>query len=59
MSFPTDLEIAEQADIKHIREIAAKLDIKDDDLYYYGKHKAKIRSILLTKKRLKNLNLSL
>ncbi len=42
MDFPSDLEIALQADIKHIREIAGKLNINSDDLEYYGKYKAKI-----------------
>lgn len=42
MSFPTDLEIAQNADIRHIREIAAKIGITEDDLEYYGKYKAKI-----------------
>lgn len=59
MSFPTDLEIAEQADIKHIREIAAKLDIKDDDLYYYGKHKAKIPLDFIDEEKIKKSKLIL
>src|SRR5690606_23678134 len=42
MSFPTDLEIAQNADIQHIRKIAAKIGIAEDDLEYYGKYKAKI-----------------
>lgn len=41
-SFPTDLEIAQKADIKHIRTIAAKLNIPEDELEYYGKYKAKL-----------------
>ncbi len=42
MSFPSDLEIAQSASIKHIREIADKIGIERDDLEYYGKYKAKI-----------------
>ena len=42
MSFPTDLEIAQSAEIKHIREIADKIGIDREDLEYYGKYKAKI-----------------
>ena len=42
MNFPSDLEIAENASIQHIKEIAQKINIDDDDLEYYGKHKAKI-----------------
>lgn len=42
MSFPTDLEIAESASISHIKNIAEKIGIDNDDLEYYGKYKAKI-----------------
>ncbi len=42
MSFPTDLEIAQSANIKHIKDIAAKLHIAEDDLEFYGKFKAKL-----------------
>jgi len=38
----TDLEIAQQADIKPIKEIAKKLNIDEDDLEFYGKYKAKV-----------------
>ena len=38
----TDLEIAQQADIKPVKEIAKKLNIAEDDLEFYGKYKAKV-----------------
>ena len=38
----TDLEIAQQAEIKPIKEIAEKLNLSEDDLEFYGKYKAKI-----------------
>ena len=38
----TDVEIAQDAQMQHIREIAAKLDISEDELELYGKYKAKI-----------------
>jgi formate--tetrahydrofolate ligase len=41
-NFPSDIEIAQNADIKHIKHIAAKLNIAEDDLEYYGKYKAKL-----------------
>jgi formate--tetrahydrofolate ligase len=41
-TFPTDLEIAQKAEIQHIKHIAAKLNIQEDDLEYYGKYKAKL-----------------
>ena len=42
MSYKTDLEIAQEADVRPIGEIAEKLGINDID--YYGKYKAKINS---------------
>ncbi len=38
----TDLEIAQQAKIVDIKEIAKKVNLKEDDLELYGKYKAKI-----------------
>ena len=38
----TDIEIAESAKLKDIREIAKKLNLSEDDLELYGKYKAKI-----------------
>ena len=36
----TDIEIAQEATMLHIREVAAKAGISEDDLEYYGKYKA-------------------
>ena len=41
-SFPSDLEIAQNATMAHIKEIAKKINISEDDLEYYGKYKAKL-----------------
>jgi len=38
----TDIEIAHEATMLHIREIAAKLGVAEDDLQYYGRYKAKL-----------------
>lgn len=38
----TDIEIAQGAKMLHIREIADKLGLGEDDVEYYGKYKAKI-----------------
>ena len=38
----SDLEIAQNAEIKPIKEIAKKLNLDEDDLELYGKYKAKI-----------------
>ena len=37
----TDIQIAQEAKMMHIREVAAKLDIAEEDLEFYGKYKAK------------------
>ena len=38
----SDIEIAREAKLKPIREIAASLNIPEDDLEYYGKYKCKL-----------------
>ena len=38
----TDVEIAQNAEMKDIREIAKKLNITEDELELYGKYKAKV-----------------
>ncbi|MBQ1876589.1 MAG: formate--tetrahydrofolate ligase [Selenomonas sp.] len=38
----TDVEIAQEAEMQHIRDIAAKLGLTEDDLELYGKYKAKV-----------------
>lgn len=47
MSFKSDIEIAQEAKITHIKEIAAKLGLTEDDIEYYGKYKAKVDYNLL------------
>ena len=38
----TDIEIAQNADMKKINEIAAELGIEENDLEPYGHYKAKL-----------------
>ncbi len=38
----TDIEIAQEVKMDHIRDVAAKLDITEDELDFYGKTKAKL-----------------
>ena len=59
MNFPTDLEIAESADIQLIKNIADKLDIDHDDLEYYGKYKAKIPLKYIDEEKIKKAKLIL
>ena len=55
----TDIDIAQAATMDHIRNIAAKLDIQEDDLEMYGKYKAKIPLRLIDQSKIKNSNLIL
>jgi len=43
----SDLEIAQKAKLQHIKDIAAKAGIQDDELELYGNHKAKIKLEIL------------
>lgn len=43
----TDIEIAQEAELKPIVEIAEKLDIQADELELYGKYKAKLSDELM------------
>lgn len=45
----TDIEIAQEAELIHIREVAKKLDITEDELDFYGKYKAKFSDELWDK----------
>ncbi|WP_244834296.1 formate--tetrahydrofolate ligase [Clostridium sp. BJN0001] len=38
----TDIQIAQEAEMKPIKEIAAKAGLTEDDIEYYGKYKCKI-----------------
>jgi formate--tetrahydrofolate ligase len=57
--FPSDLEIAQSAQIKHIKDIAEKIGISNDDLQYYGKNKAKLPLELINEEKIKNAKLIL
>lgn len=58
-AFPTDLQIAQAAPIRHIKDIAASIGISNDDLEYYGKYKAKLPLTLINEERLKKSHLVL
>lgn len=38
----SDIEIAQEAKMEHIKEVAAKIGIKEEELEFYGKYKAKL-----------------
>jgi methylenetetrahydrofolate dehydrogenase (NADP+)/methenyltetrahydrofolate cyclohydrolase/formyltetrahydrofolate synthetase len=46
---PSDIEIAQEADIRPILEIAKKIGLTEDDLDLYGKYKAKVHLDVLKK----------
>ena len=54
-----DLAIAQAAPICHIKEIAAKINISNDDLEYYGKYKAKLPLKLIDEEKIKKSKLIL
>jgi formate--tetrahydrofolate ligase len=43
MSYKSDIEIAQEAKMLHIKEIAAKLGLSEEDIELYGDYKAKIK----------------
>lgn len=43
----SDIQIAQEAKMVHIREVAAQLDVHEDDLELYGKYKAKLSDELM------------
>lgn len=45
----TDIQIAQDAKMIHIKEVAAKYNIAEDDLELYGKYKAKLSDELIEK----------
>jgi len=55
----TDIEIAQKVTAKHIREIAEKLEITEDNLEYYGREKAKLPLELIDDKKVEENNLVL
>uniref|UniRef100_UPI0039A59BF5 formate--tetrahydrofolate ligase n=1 Tax=Ornithobacterium rhinotracheale TaxID=28251 RepID=UPI0039A59BF5 len=59
MAFPTDIEIANAANIQHIKKIAEKLNIPEDDLEMYGKYKAKLPLSLINPEKIKQNKLIL
>jgi len=59
MSHLTDIEIAQASTIIHIKDIAKKLNVEEDDLEMYGKYKAKLPLDLIDADKLQKSNLIL
>lgn len=45
----SDIEIAQEAKLIHIKEVAKQLNIEENDLDFYGKYKAKLSEELINK----------
>jgi formate--tetrahydrofolate ligase len=50
MAYLSDIEIAQACKMQPISKIAEKLNLSEDDIEYYGKYKAKIDVVKLSKK---------
>lgn len=59
MAHLTDIEIAQAKDLQHIKYVANKLNVKEDDLEMYGKYKAKLPLNLIDESKVKENNLVL
>ncbi len=46
---PSDLDVAQAAEVQPIIEIAEKLGLEEEDLIFYGRHKAKVHLDVLKK----------
>ena len=45
----TDIQIAQEAEVMHIKDVAASIGISEEELEFYGKHKAKLSDELWEK----------
>ncbi|TYP56646.1 formate--tetrahydrofolate ligase [Thermosediminibacter litoriperuensis] len=52
MTFKSDIEIAQEAKLEHIKDIAIKIGLSEEDIEYYGRYKAKVDYNIL--RRLEN-----
>lgn len=55
----SDIEIAQSVKMQHIKNVAAKLNIQEDDLELYGKYKAKLPLTLIDDSKIKQNHLIL
>lgn len=57
--YKSDLQIAQECQMRHIRDVASKLNIEEDDLEMYGKFKAKLPIALIEEEKVQKSNLVL
>ncbi|WP_420552500.1 formate--tetrahydrofolate ligase [Tenacibaculum aiptasiae] len=59
MAHLTDIEIAQAKELQHIKTVANKLNLNEDNLEMYGKYKAKLPLSLIDENKVKENNLVL
>ncbi|WP_272151239.1 formate--tetrahydrofolate ligase [Tenacibaculum aiptasiae] len=59
MAHLTDIEIAQAKELQHIKTVANKLNLNEDNLEMYGKYKAKLPLSLIDENKVKDNNLVL
>lgn len=59
MGFPSDIEIAQKTQMKHITTVSSYLNINEDEIEMYGKYKAKLPLHLINQEKINNSNLIL
>ncbi|WP_166386641.1 formate--tetrahydrofolate ligase [Polaribacter sp. 11A2H] len=59
MAYTSDIQIAQAKTLQHIKHIAQKLNIDEDDLEMYGKYKAKLPLYLIDDEKVRKNNLVL
>jgi len=47
----TDIQIAQEAQLEHVKVIAARAGLTEDEIEYYGKYKAKINLSVMNRKK--------
>ena len=57
--YKSDLQIAQECEMRHIRDVARKINIDEDDLEMYGKFKAKLPIQLIDEEKVQLSNLIL
>lgn len=59
MGFPSDLEIAQKATLQHISKVAGRIGVAEEQLEYFGRHKAKLPLSLIDEKKIRRSKLVL
>ena len=55
MGYKSDIEIAQEAKMEDIREVAKRVGLSEDDIELYGKYKAKVDYNVLKRTESKNI----